>query len=85
MDPVTLYCDNNGAIAQVREPRSHQKSKHILRRFHLIREIIGRGDVAVERVSLENNIVDPLTKTLSQNVFESHRSLMGIKHIGDWL
>ena len=48
VDPVTLYCDNNGTTAQVREPRSHQKSKHILRKFHLIREIIGQGDVAVE-------------------------------------
>ena len=24
-DPVNLYCDNNGAIAQAKEPRSHQR------------------------------------------------------------
>ena len=41
-NPVDVYCDNNGAIAQAKEPRSHQRSKHILRRFHLIREIIKR-------------------------------------------
>ena len=23
-DPVDLYCDNNGAITQTKEPRSHQ-------------------------------------------------------------
>ena len=40
VDPIPLYCDNNGAIAQAKEPRSHQKSKHVLRRYHLIREII---------------------------------------------
>ena len=34
--PIDLYFDNNGAIAQAKEPRSHQKSKHILRRYHLI-------------------------------------------------
>jgi hypothetical protein len=34
--PIDLYCDNNGAIAQAKEPRSHQKSKHILQRYHLI-------------------------------------------------
>ena len=39
-DPILVLCDNNGAITQAKEPRSHQKSKHILRRFHLIREII---------------------------------------------
>ena len=35
---VDVYCDNNGAITQAKEPRSHQRSKHILRRYHLIRE-----------------------------------------------
>ncbi|KAK8597134.1 hypothetical protein V6N12_065610 [Hibiscus sabdariffa] len=35
-DALELYCDNNGAIAQAKEPKSHQRSKHILRRFHLI-------------------------------------------------
>ncbi|XP_052197383.1 uncharacterized protein LOC127804548 [Diospyros lotus] len=44
---VPLFCDNNGAIVQAKEPRSHQKFKHIERRFHLIREIVGRGDVNV--------------------------------------
>ncbi|KAG8482959.1 hypothetical protein CXB51_022006 [Gossypium anomalum] len=35
-DAIELRCDNNGAIAQAKEPRSHQRSKHILRRYHLI-------------------------------------------------
>ncbi|KAK8600391.1 hypothetical protein V6N12_050245 [Hibiscus sabdariffa] len=35
-DAMELYCDNNGAIAQAKEPRSHQRSKHILKCFHLI-------------------------------------------------
>ncbi|XP_071920682.1 secreted RxLR effector protein 161-like [Coffea arabica] len=64
VDPVTLYCDNNGAIAQAKEPRSHQRSIHVLRRFHLIREIVARNDVKIERVSTEDNIADPLTKVL---------------------
>ena len=29
--PIELYCDNDGAIAQAKEPISHQGSKHILR------------------------------------------------------
>ena len=82
-DPVPLFCDNNGAIAQAKEPRSHQKSKHSLWRFHLIREIIGRGDVIVEKVSSIDNVVDPLTKPLSQSMFEKHLHLMGIKRADD--
>ncbi|GMJ15233.1 hypothetical protein HRI_005192500 [Hibiscus trionum] len=33
---IDLICDNNEVIAQEKEPRSHQRFKHILRRYHLI-------------------------------------------------
>ena len=84
-DPIPLLCDNNGAIAQTKEPRSHQKSKHILRCFHLIREIVTRGDVVVERAPLTDNVVDPLTKPLAQEVFERHCTTMQLMHKGNWL
>ncbi|PKI37387.1 hypothetical protein CRG98_042226 [Punica granatum] len=64
--PVELYCDNTGAIARGKELRSHQKSKHIKRRYHIIREIIRRGDVAAQKVALADNVVDQLTKAMTQ-------------------
>ncbi|CAL9111403.1 unnamed protein product [Musa textilis] len=82
-ESIPLYCDNNEAITQAKELRSHQKSKHVLRRFHLIREIVTRKDVVVKRVPSEDNIADPLTKPLSQIVFERHKGLMGTRHVGD--
>jgi hypothetical protein len=39
--PMDLYCDNSGAISQTKELRAHKRVKHVLRRYHLIREIIG--------------------------------------------
>ena len=65
-NPVPLYCDYTRVVAQAKEPRSHHKSKHILRRFHLVREIIERQDVVIERVKIKNNIADPFTKALPQ-------------------
>ena len=85
LDPIPLLCDNNGTIAQAKELWSHRKSKHILRRFHLIREIIARGDVVVERVPSTDNVADPLTKPLAQKVFEHHCTTMGLLHKGNWL
>ena len=64
IDPVLLYYDNNGAIMQAKEPRSHQRSKHVLHRYHVIKKIIVRNDIKIERVSTEDNIADPLTKVL---------------------
>ncbi|KAK8569060.1 hypothetical protein V6N12_007592 [Hibiscus sabdariffa] len=83
-DAVDLYCDNNGAIAQSKEPRSHRRSKHILRRFHLIREIIDRGDVEICKVNTDDNIADPLTKPLAQQKHDRHTESLGIRYVSDW-
>ncbi|KAL0434339.1 UNVERIFIED_CONTAM: Retrovirus-related Pol polyprotein from transposon TNT 1-94 [Sesamum latifolium] len=54
-EPVAIFCDNNRAIAQAKEPRSHHRSKHILRRYHLLREMVSRGDCRIDRVSSTEN------------------------------
>ena len=43
--PVLLYYDSTGAIAQTKEPKAHQQTKHILHRYHFIQEIVDRGDI----------------------------------------
>ena len=83
-NPVDLYCDNNGGIAQAKEPRSHQRSKHILRHYHLIREIIERGDVKICKVPINDNVADPFTKPLPQPKHGSHTRSMGIRYNVDW-
>ncbi|KAL4323733.1 hypothetical protein GQ457_11G029180 [Hibiscus cannabinus] len=82
-DAVDLYCENNGAIAQEKEPRSHQRSKHILRHFHLIREIIDRGDVEICKVHTDDNIANPLTKPLAQQKHDRHTESLGIRYVSD--
>jgi len=78
-----LLCDNNGAIAQAIEPRSHQKSKHIHRCYHLIQEIIERGDVKICKLPTLDNVVDPLTKALAQQKHDGHTRPMGIRFMPD--
>ena len=34
--PITLLCDNNGAVAQSKDPRNYKKRKHIERKYHII-------------------------------------------------
>ncbi|VFQ66990.1 unnamed protein product [Cuscuta campestris] len=83
-DPISLFCDNTGAIAQAKEPRSHQKTKHIVRRYHIIREIVDRGDVMICKVDTDDNIADPLTKPLGKLKHEGHTRSMGIRPMPDW-
>ncbi|KAL0294484.1 UNVERIFIED_CONTAM: Retrovirus-related Pol polyprotein from transposon TNT 1-94 [Sesamum radiatum] len=84
-EPVVIFCDNNGAIAQAKEPRSHHRSKHILRRYHLLREMVSRGDCRMDRVSSAKNTADPLTKPMSQVAHTQHLDKMGLRSMGDWL
>ena len=76
---ITLFCDNSGAIAQSKDPRNHQKGKHIERKNHIIRDIIARGDVVVAKIKSANNLADLFTKTLPQKNFESHLEGMGVR------
>ena len=82
--PITIHCDNNGAIANAVELRAHKRTKHIERRFHLTRDIIHRGDVEITKIASANNVADPFTKALPQKVFEKHLDTMGVKYMYDW-
>ncbi|KAK1619089.1 hypothetical protein QYE76_024606 [Lolium multiflorum] len=50
LDPLVIYCDNMGAIANAQEPRSHKRLKHIKLRYHSIREYIEDGEVKICKV-----------------------------------
>ncbi|KAA0050103.1 gag/pol protein [Cucumis melo var. makuwa] len=77
--PIILYFDNSGTVANSKEPRSHKRGKHIERKYHLIREIVQRGDVIVTKIASEHNITDPFTKTLTAKVFEGHLESLGLR------
>ena len=61
-DAIPLYCDNNRAIAFAKEPRSHQKSKHIERQYHIISDYLEKKYVEMRRADSIKNVADPLTK-----------------------
>ena len=67
---ITLHCDNSGAVANSKEPTSHKRGKHIERKYHLLREIVHRGDVKVSQIALEDNLIDPFTKRLTHRIFD---------------
>ena len=58
---VTLFVDNNSAIALMKNPVFHGRSKHIDLKYHFIRECIERGQIVVRRVGTEEQKADVLT------------------------
>ncbi|KAJ9566373.1 hypothetical protein OSB04_002339 [Centaurea solstitialis] len=79
--PIDIFCDNSGAVAQAKEPREHHKSRHVLRKYHLIREIIGRGDVRICKIPTKDNVADPLTKPLARVKHEAHANSIGMQYL----
>ena len=73
-EQIRLYCDNNVVVANAKEPRNHRKAKHIERKLNLVRDIVYRGDVLVEKIVSVNNIADPFTKTLPVESFDILRT-----------
>ena len=81
LDPLTIYCDNMGAIGNAQEPRSHKKLKHIKLRFHAIRQYVEDGDIKICKVHTDLNVADLLTKALPRAKHDLHRNAMGVRNI----
>jgi len=79
--PIVLHCDNSGAVAQAKEPRHHQKGKHIERKFHLIRQFQKEGKVAVTQIASADNVADPFTKAIPGKAFDKHVEAMGVRTV----
>ncbi|XP_071719548.1 secreted RxLR effector protein 161-like [Rutidosis leptorrhynchoides] len=78
-NPMDMYCDNTGAIVIANEPGVLRGAKHILRKFHYIREVIERGDVRIQRVPTEDNLADPFTKPMSCTKHVEHSRNIGLR------
>ena len=81
LDPMELYCDNSGDVAQAKEPRSHQKFKHIEHKYHLVRDFVDKGYIKVCKIHTDLNVSDPMTKPLPRAKHEQHRSAIGVKEL----
>ena len=64
--PVTIFEDNQGAIALAKNPVHHNRTKHIDVRFHFIREQIVSNCIHVEYLQTNKMIADGLTKAVGK-------------------
>lgn len=72
-----LYCDNQNVIHLGKNPTFHSKSKHIDVRYHWISEVLNDKLVYLEKVHIDYNGADMLTKALPRWKFEVSCSLNG--------
>lgn len=61
--PITqVYSDSQSAIHLSKNSAFHERTKHIDVRLYFVRDIIAKGQVKVEKIKIEINPTDMLTK-----------------------
>ena len=61
---ITLYEDNQAAIALTKNPQFHNRTKHIQVQYHWIREKVAEKEFALQYISTKKQLADMFTKSL---------------------
>jgi hypothetical protein len=80
-DLLHIFCDHMATIADTKELGAHSAVKHILRRYHVIREYVKDGKVKVCKVYTDLNVADPLMRPLPWAKFNPHLDSMGVRSL----
>jgi ATP sulfurylase len=78
LEPTLIYCDNQSCVKLSENLVFHDKSKHIEIKYHYIRDMVRRGVVELRYISIDEQIVDILTKPLSRVKYEYFRDKFGV-------
>ncbi|GKD95409.1 retrovirus-related pol polyprotein from transposon TNT 1-94 [Tanacetum coccineum] len=75
---ITLFCDNQSALYLARNPTFHSKSKHIRVKYHFIREKVEEGTVDMQKIHIDDNVANYMTKIINSDKFIWCRSSCGL-------
>ena len=76
--PMTIHCDNQGAIALAKDNKFHARTKHIDIRYHFIQECVEDKKIMVQYVPMEENTADVFTKGLAKPKFQQFVAQLGL-------
>nr|GEU70298.1 putative retrotransposon protein [Tanacetum cinerariifolium] len=71
-EPISMYCDNTGAITIAKDDGVTKGARHFREKVYYLRETIKLGDVKIEKIDTDDNLTDPFTKALA---FPKHSEL----------
>nr|GEY12572.1 hypothetical protein [Tanacetum cinerariifolium] len=77
-EPISMYCDNTGVIAIANESEITKGATHFRAKVHYLREVIEYGDIKLEKVHTDDNLVDPFTKALAFPNHSEHTRNIGM-------
>jgi hypothetical protein len=78
MRETVILCDNQSCIKMTENPVFQDRSKHIEIHYHFIRDMVQRGALKLQYISMDEQVADVLTKPLSRVKFEHFRDKLCI-------
>ena len=81
-EEVRLLGDNESSLKLAENPVFHQRSKHILIKFHSLRDRVESGVIVLCKVDTGLNAADMLTKNVGVGILKVCKGLIGMKSSG---
>ena len=79
MPAICIHCDNQAAIYKKQNVIYNGKSRHIRRRHNTMKQLLLNGIISIDFISSKDNLVDLLTKGLSEERINCASRRMGLK------
>jgi hypothetical protein len=70
LKPIKILCDSTSALALIKNPVHHGRTKQIKRDQHFIREIVEQGECSFNFVPTSQQVADYLTKAVEKKKVE---------------
>ena len=77
-DSMVLHCDSQSAIHLAKNHVYRARTKHIVVRYHKIREWVLSGDISLSKILTSENAADMLTKPAPTDKFKHCLDLIGV-------
>ena len=76
-----LMIENTSVIKLAKNPKFHDRTKHINTKYHLIRHHVDAKTIHLCHCSTNEKIVDIFTKALGREKLEQFRMMLGLTNI----
>jgi hypothetical protein len=76
-----LFYDNMSAISMAKNPVFHQKTRHINKKYHFIREALQEGVINMQFCRSEEQLADIFTKAFPKDRFKQLRLNLEVKPV----
>nr|GFA98167.1 hypothetical protein [Tanacetum cinerariifolium] len=77
-EPISMYCDNTGAIAIANESGITKGARHLHAKVYYLREVIELSEIKLEKVHTDDNLADPFIKALAFPKHSEHTKNIGM-------